>query len=124
VTSRPKYARGEVVLVPFPVPGKDPAAFRIALILLAWPWNERATHYLLCFVDTIPSTDPYAIPLGAAEFGAEPQHEFYIRPTYLMTVSEARIEAQVGKLSPEKFRVVLDTLFDALYEEIESEESE
>ncbi len=119
---RSRYNAGDIVVVPFPVPGRNPASLSIAIILLSWPFGPRAYHYLLCFVDPESSSDPYQMRIGAADLIAgELNQDVFIRPTYVMTVSESRIENQLGRLSPGTLRCVIDELADALYEDLEEQ---
>lgn len=117
-----RYAAGDLVLVPFPIPGRTSPPLSPAIVLLQWPLDIRATHCLLCLADVESTADPYEIGLVGEDLTAgEIPGQLYVRPTYLMTVSEGRIKAHVAQLTPEKLRELIECLVDALYEDIGEE---
>jgi mRNA interferase MazF len=70
---------------------------------------------ILCQVTSNPYGDARAIELNEASFGAGSlRATSYARPGKLFTASRALITVQVGRLKPEPFRHIVDSVVSLL----------
>ena len=110
----PRYAKGDLILVPFPFSSESEYKARPALVLASWPYRQ-SYDYHLCMISTKTDTDPYLIELHNADLiDGNISQTCYIRPTYNFSVDEDFIWRRIGKLKPEKLDLVIRTLFTVL----------
>ena len=113
----PRYAKGDIVWVPFPFSANEGYKLRPAIIIASWPY-KGSTDYYLCMISTQPDTDPYQMELNNSDLiDGHISRTCYIRPTYSFSADEGFIESRFGKLKPEKLKAVLYTLFTVLTKE-------
>lgn len=110
----PRYAKGDIVWVPFPFSADEGYKTRPAIVMASWPC-KGTTDYHLCMVSTQKETDPYLMELNNADLiDGHINRTCYIRPTYNFSADEDFIESRFGKLKPDKMKAVLYTLFTVL----------
>lgn len=107
----PRYARGTVVVLPFPFSDLTHAKRRPALVITPL----RGSDLILCMITSQSLRDPTAIPLAAADFahGGLPVHSF-ARPTRLFTADGTLIQRSVGQLTAATFAQIIQTLVDVI----------
>ncbi len=104
------YHRGDIVVVPFPFSGAPGEKPRPALVLATTPYANR-TDYVVCIISSQPAPDPNIIPLETGDVqGGALVKKNYLRPTYLFTTGENRIQGKVGVLRAEIVDAALNTL--------------
>ena len=59
----PRYARGDIVWVPFPFSAEEGYKSRPAIVMASWPCRGT-TDYHLCMISTQTDTDPYLMELN------------------------------------------------------------
>lgn len=102
---------GAVVLVPFPFSDLSASRLRPAVVLA----DARRGDWVLCQVTSNAYADPLAVEITAADLGAGSLHATsYARPGKLFTANTSLITAEVGQLTPDAFRRVLDAVIDLL----------
>ena len=110
-----RFVSGDIVIVPFPFSSEVGSKRRPALVLASWAF-ESSTDYLLALISSQPANDPYIMPIVQADFETGGLNKpSYIRPTYLFSVGEHRIDRAVCHLSEaalSKIYRVLRELFD------------
>lgn len=120
----PKFAPGDLVAVSLTLPDQQTMQTG-GLVLLSWPWGDHRTHYLVCALDPHSSGDPYQISLEQSDLShGEMSVRCFIRPTYQSTLHEGRLGKCLAKLTPHKFRDVVDDLADILYENFVDDETD
>lgn len=96
------FARGDIVVLPFPLSSVTSTKRRPALVLASWPFG-RGEDYLVCMITTQRTTDPRSIEIDPKDvIGGKLMRTSYIRPTYVFTADDAAIVGQVGRLVPSK----------------------
>ena len=104
------YKRGDVVILPFPYSGAPGAKPRPALVLAAIPYGAH-TDYIVCIISTQNAPDPVSIALSLTDITAGVlRKQSYLRPAYLFTTSEHRVNRKVGVMKPEMVKAALQTL--------------
>ncbi|WP_040667032.1 type II toxin-antitoxin system PemK/MazF family toxin [Nitrolancea hollandica] len=102
-------AAGTVVLVPFPFSDLSQAKLRPALVLV----DAGRDDWILCQITSSPYADPRAIQLTDDDFLRGSLRTIsYVRPGKLFTANRDLIVAQVGTLTDDAFRRVLDAIVD------------
>ena len=106
-----RYARGTVVVLPFPFSDLSSTKRRPALVITPL----RGSDLILCMITSQQLRDPLAIPLGAPDFaqGGLPVQSF-VRPTRLFTADSLIIQRSVGQLTTTTFDQVIQTLVDVI----------
>ena len=108
------FVKGDVVVVPFPFSQAAGEKRRPALVLAAWPCLNTS-DYLLCLISAQHVPEPYIMILEESDVeNGSLDRQSYLRPTYLFTVAEARIERKVGTLIPEKLSEAVDRIKNLL----------
>ena len=108
------YVKGDIVLSPFPFSGEEGFKVRPAVVLAALPY-AGGTDYLLCIVTTQAAPDPLLLDLRNSEIeGGRLSQDCYMRPAYAYTAAEAVIKRRLGRLKPEKFNSIIQTLVAVL----------
>jgi len=104
-------APGAVVVVRFPFSDLSQTKLRPAVVLA----GAGRGDWILCQVTSKPYGDVRAINLEDASFAAGSLRvTSYARPGKLFTASRDLILAQVGKLKPEPFRQIIDSVVSLL----------
>lgn len=110
----PRYAKGDIVWVPFPFSSEGNYKLRPAVIMASGPY-KGSTDYFLCMITMQTDTDPYLMELSAADLmDGRISRTCYVRPTYSFSADEPFIESRFGKLNPDKLKAVLYALFSVL----------
>jgi mRNA interferase MazF len=107
----PRFAKGEVVVLPFPFSDLSAAKRRPALVVA--PLD--GVDVILCMITSQAQRDGYAVPLNAADFarGGLPKPS-YIRPNRLFTADAGLILRAAGLLTPTKLAEVVEILLAIL----------
>lgn len=108
------FAKGDVVIVPFPFSVGTGEKNRPAVVVapLAFAAN---TDYLLALITAQNVPDPNIIVLDVTDIdNGALNRQSYVRPTYLFTVIEARIHLKVGTLRTEKMTQVVQNIIAAI----------
>ena len=96
------FARGDVVLVPFPFSTGAGEKRRPAVVLADVPYGAY-TDYIPCAISSHGAEDTYSIPIQPSEvIGGALTRPSVIRPTYIVSTSETRIIRRIGVLAPER----------------------
>jgi mRNA interferase MazF len=104
------FARGDVVLVPFPFSTSAGEKLRPALVLAPVPYG-RYTDYLLCAISTRGGLDPYRVDIDTTDVtGGVLTQTSSIRPTYVVSSSETRIIRKIGEMAGGKVSDALAVL--------------
>ena len=102
---------GAVILVRFPFSDLSRTKLRPAVVLA----DAGRGDCILCQVTSKPYGDPRAIKLEDASFAAGSlRATSYARPGKLFTASGDLIVAKVGKLNPESFGLIIDSVVTLL----------
>ena len=100
-------AAGAVVLVPFPFSDLSHAKRRPAVVLADVGRGDR----LLCQITSNPYGDAVAVPLDTAAFArGSLEVQSYARPGKLFTASGDLIVAEVGALTPDALKRIVDAI--------------
>lgn len=138
----PRYAVGDIVVVPFPFSG-DPGTLkrRPAVVLATWSIStgrstatargaapRTAQDYLLALITSQATGDPHRVPLTPADVIGRPltAAQSFLRPTYLFAADEALIAYKMAALTPstlDKALLVLHQLFAPLATETDGLDS-
>ncbi len=95
------------MLVPFPFSDLSQAKLRPALVLV----DAGRDDWILCQITSNPYADPRAIQLTDDDFlTGSLRNTSYARPGKLFTANRDLIVAQVGTLTDDAFRRVLDAI--------------
>ncbi len=98
------FAKGQVVLTPFPFSDLSDSKLRPALVVA----NLIGPDVILCMITSQPHTDGYSIPLTSNNFtSGSLQRDSYIRPNRLFTADSELIERSVGTISATKLNEVI-----------------
>jgi mRNA interferase MazF len=104
------FVKGDVVVVPFPFSQAAGEKKRPALVLASWPCLNT-TDYLLCLISAQFVPDPHTMPLSPSDFESGSLDRMsYIRPSYLFTVAEGRIDRKIGALRADKLDEVTESI--------------
>jgi mRNA interferase MazF len=110
----PRFAKRDLVLVPFPFSDEEGFKSRPAIVLASWPYYT-SHDYMVCMVTTQSPDDPYMLELNTEDIeGGKLSETCYIRPTYLFSVDEGLIIRKLAAVRSEKFKSVLAVLNDLL----------
>ena len=102
---------GAVVLVRFPFSDLSQTKLRPAVVLA----DAGRGDWILCQVTSNPYGDARAIQLEEASFAVGSLRVMsYASPGKLFTASQGLIVAEVGKLKPEPFRQITDSVVTLL----------
>ena len=102
-----RFAKGEVVVVPFPFTDSDNWKPRPAVVVAQLSRNDS----IVCAIMTTRHSDGYSIPLSDTDFqqgGID--HASVIRPNRLFTADDKWIITAKGKLNPGKLLEVIQKL--------------
>lgn len=102
-----RYAKGDVVVLPFPFSDLSSTKRRPALVVA--PLD--GVDLILCMITSQAVRDSYAIPLSLDDFtrGGLPKPS-HIRPNRLFTADSSLIERSAGHLTSDKLTHVIDAL--------------
>lgn len=107
------FVRGEVVSVYYPFadqPQQPAFKQRPAIIIASWPF-ANSVDYLLCMISSQMHLDPYLVTIGNQDFSSGSlDRPSYARCNYLSTVNAHHIHRRLGRLTPEKFQEVLESI--------------
>lgn len=104
-------AAGSVVLVVFPFSDLTVAKLRPAIALAS---AERG-DWILCQVTSNPYSDQKAVQIEEADFSSgSVQRVSYARPGKLFTAHTSLMKAEVGRLCPVSFQIVLKSVIAIL----------
>ncbi len=126
----PRYAVGDIVVVPFPFSG-DPGTLkrRPAVVLATWSIStgrstatargaapRTAQDYLLALITSQATGDPHRVPLTSADVIGRPltAAQSFLRPTYLFAADEGLIAYKMAALAPatlDKALLILHQVF-------------
>lgn len=102
-----RFAKGEVVVIPFPFTDSANWKPRPALVIAQLTGNDS----ILCAIMTPRRQDSYSISLTDSDFeSGQIDHNSIIRPNRIMTGDDRRIIKSVGRLSADKIREVVQKL--------------
>lgn len=100
----PRYGRGDVVLVPFPLSAPDASGQAVkrrpALVLSVLTVGVYGFDYLLAMITTQPAPDPLIMALAVGDItgGNLTVPASFVRPAYLFAASENIITRRIGTL--------------------------
>lgn len=104
-----RYAKGDVVILPFPFSDATGAKRRPALVLAALPYFG-GMDYLVCLITSRDAGDPHSIEIQPADLtGGAFAVRSYLRPLYLFAAEEAAVLRHIGTLAPSKVAAVVQT---------------
>lgn len=105
------FAKGSVVVVPFPFSNLARAKVRPAVVLA----DVGLGDYLLCQVTSNPLADPGAIKLEASDFRQGGLRLVsYVRPGKLFTAHKKLIVSEVGQLQENLIRKIITNIVELL----------
>ena len=109
-------AAGAIVLVRFPFSDLSQSKLRPAIVLA----DAGRGDWILCQVTSNPYSDARALILTDESFhGGGLQRTSYARPAKLFTANHELMEAEVGVLTAEALRQVIDAVVEVLYSGLE-----
>ncbi len=100
----PRFARGDVVLVPFPLSAPDASGQAVkrrpAVVLSVLSVGLFGFDYLLAMITTRPAPDPLIMALAVGDItgGGLTVPASFLRPAYLFAAAENLIVRRVGTL--------------------------
>ena len=104
-------AVGRLVLVPFPFSDLSQAKLRPAFVLA----DAGRDDWILCQITSNPYGDPRAVTLTDADFRTGSLHRTsYVRPGKLFTANSSLMVGQVGDLTEETVKSVVETVIKIL----------
>ncbi|HSW00707.1 MAG TPA: type II toxin-antitoxin system PemK/MazF family toxin [Sedimentisphaerales bacterium] len=107
---------GAIILVPFPFSDLSQAKLRPALVLA----DSGRGDWILAQVTSKPYGDPHAIELQSGDFASgSVLLVSYVRPTKLFTLNQELIRAEVARLKPQAFAVVVEAIIVVLHKAVE-----
>jgi mRNA interferase MazF len=102
-----RFVKGEVVVVLFPFSDLSEAKKRPALVLADLMGND----IILCQITSKNTDDIYSIHLSQTDFAkGSLNKESNIRPNRIFTADKKIIAKKIGKLKPEKYDIVAETI--------------
>jgi PemK-like, MazF-like toxin of type II toxin-antitoxin system len=105
-------AAGAIVLVRFPFSNLSQSKLRPAVVLA----DAGRGDWILCQVTSNPYADSRAIMLSDESFHQGGlQRTSYARPTKLFTANHELMMAEVGVLTAEALRQIIDAIVEALH---------
>ena len=109
-----RFAGGDVVILPIPFSGGTGIKRRPALILAELPYYG-GLDYLVCYITSRSTGDPYAFELLPADLiGGTLALKSYVRPLYMFAPAEHTILWKIGSLAPEKLKQIRQTIADVI----------
>lgn len=94
-----RFVKGDVVVIPFPFSGLSASKRRPALVLVDLPGDD----VILCQITSRAVSNPYAIPISAADFPAGGlNRDSNARPDRLFTADAHLIAYRAGSLTSTK----------------------
>ena len=110
----PRFARGDVVVTPFPFSDASGAKRRPALVLAPLPYLG-GMDYLVCLITSQNAGDPHQIVMTPSDIiGGTLAHSSYLRPLYLFAIEENAIIYRIGTLSTSKLEAVTKAATEVL----------
>ncbi len=105
------FARGSVVLVPFPFSDLSRSKLRPAVVLA----DAGRGDWVLCQVTSKPYGDPKAVSIQQEDFEAGSLRlDSFARPGKLFTAHEILLRATVGRLRPAAYRRIQAAVLSVL----------
>jgi mRNA interferase MazF len=105
-----RFTGGDVVIFPMPFSDGSGVKRRPAVILNELPYFG-GMDYLVCYVTSKNTGDPYALELLPADLlGGKLALKSYIRPLYLFAPAEYTITQRVGTLTPTLLKQVREVI--------------
>ena len=105
------FAKGTVVLIPFPFSDLSQAKKRPAVILA----DGGRDDFILCQITSNPYADPRAIEIKETDFQeGSLERVSYGRPTKLFTASRELFLKTVGHLNPHTSKKIVDAVIAIL----------
>lgn len=102
---------GAVVLVPFPFSDLSQSKLRPAVVLA----DAGRGDWILCQVTSNAYADPNAVELTSADFSVGSlSATSYARPGKVFTANRSLIVSEVGSLTDDAFRRVVEAVIDLL----------
>jgi mRNA interferase MazF len=102
---------GAVVLVPFPFSDLSQSKLRPAVVLA----DAGKGDWILCQITSNAYSDPHAIELGNNNFTAGSLRTIsYARPAKLFTANRSLLVAQVGALTKDALKLIIEAVIDLL----------
>lgn len=113
-TTAPRYAVGDVVVVPFPGSAGAAPKNRPAVVLATVPYGA-VLDYIVCLITSQAAPDPNRLMLLPADIqGGTLTMQSYLRPAYLYTVSERLVTGPIGTLVPNRLEEALEIVIGLL----------
>lgn len=104
------FAKGDIVVVPFPFSQASGEKLRPALVLASWPCL-KTTDYLLCLISAQNVAEPHIMPLDSADVeNGSLNRASFLRPTYLFTIAQSRISQKIGTLKRKRLDEALEVI--------------
>ena len=108
------------MLVPFPFSDMSSAKLRPAVVLAGVGRDD----WILCQITSNPYADPQAVTITEASFTqGSLRRTSYARPGKLFTANRQLMVTQVGVLSPETLRAIIDRIIATLQNVLHRPES-
>ena len=102
-----RFVKGEVVVVLFPFSDLSEAKKRPALVLA----DLMGSDIILCQITSKNTDDIYSIYLSQTDFAkGSLNKESKIRPNRIFTADKNIITKRIGKLKPEKYFIVAESI--------------
>ena len=101
------FVKGDIVIVPFPFSDLSATKRRPALVIATLTGDDL----ILCQITSHPYGDAAAVPLDTATFArGSLKVQSYARPGKLFTASGDLIVAEVGALTPDALKRIVDAI--------------
>ncbi len=108
---------GAVVLVPFPFSDLSQSKLRPAVVLA----DDGKVDFVLCQITSKAYADARAVELTDASFSTGSLRVVsYARPAKLFTANSSLIVSQVGELTEDTLKQIVDAMVDLLREGLET----
>ena len=109
-----RFAGGDVVILPIPFSDGSGVKRRPALVLAELPYFG-GTDYLVCYITSQNTGDPYAQELLPSDLiGGTLALRSFIRPLYMFAPAEHTILRKIGYLTPDKLKQIRQIIADAV----------
>ncbi len=115
-----RFAKGDIVILPFPLSGQAEFKPRPAVVLASWSYGS-GNDYLVSIITSQNAPDPSIIEFDSTRdvesgvlINRTPSGKSYLRPAYLYAVGEAQIYKRACTLKKELVDAVVESIFSLL----------